>query len=260
MQLSNCLMKNFKQVYLLATIIFFSSIFNPQGGCAQKKLNLLVITKTNGFRHKSIDIGKEKLTEWGKAEKWKVTFSEDSTIVNDKVLGKTDVLVFLNSSGDILGSNERQSLVKFMKDGGSFVGVHCATCTEKEWPWFRQMIGARFDSHPKVQMARMAVNHEYAHPAINHLGDSLKMVDEWYNFQESVVSHAKVLLTLDESSYNGKKMDEEHPIAWFHDFEAGRVFYTGIGHTNETYQNEEFKKHLIGGINWAGRRLNLDEK
>ena len=224
---------------------------------AQEDLNVLVITTTNGFRHKSIPKGIEKMKDWSIEQQWNITFSDDSTQVNQRVLDKTDVLVFLNTKGNILGDSERKALVNYINKGGGFVGIHLASGTETEWPWFHQLIGAEFKDHPEVQSARMFVNKTFKHPSVDHLGDTFQIVDEWYNFKESVLPHVNVLLRLDESSYSGIKMGEDHPIAWYHYYEGGRVFYTGLGHTDEIYDDQDYRKHVIGAINWAGKRIDV---
>lgn len=237
-------------------IFLFALLFT---GCiyAQEDLNVLVITKTNGFRHKSIPKGIEKMKAWSNAEHWNINFTEDSTQINDKILDETDVLVFLNTKGDILGKPEEEALVRYINNGGGFVGIHLASGTETQWPWFHQLIGAEFKDHPEVQSARMTVDHTYKHPSVDHLGETFQIVDEWYNFKESVLPHVNVLLWLDESSYSGIKMGEDHPIAWYHYYEGGRVFYTGLGHTDEIYDNINYRKHIVGAVNWAGKRVDV---
>lgn len=222
-----------------------------------ENINVLVITTTNGFRHKSIPKAVEKMRDWSIAQKWKINFTDDSTQVNNKVLDKTDVLVFLNTKGNILGESEREALVNYINKGGGFVGIHLESGTETEWSWFHQLIGAEFKDHPEVQSARMFVDHTFKHPSIDHLGDTWQIVDKWYNFKESVLPHVNVLLSLDENSYGGTKMGKDHPIAWYHYYEGGRVFYTGLGHNNEIYDNEDYKKHVVGAINWAGKRIDV---
>jgi type 1 glutamine amidotransferase len=232
-------------------------LLDSQNILAQENLNVLVFTKTNGFRHASIPHSKEMLVKWSEEENWELVFTEDSTAINNKMLSDTDVLIFLNTSGNILGEQQKEALVRYINQGGGFVGVHVASNTEIDWPWFHQLIGAQFKDHPKVQSAKMFVDHSFQHPAVAHLGDTFQIVDEWYNFKESVLPHVNVLLTLDESSYQGKKMEEYHPIAWYHYYEGGRVFYTGLGHTEEVYENPDYKKHLANAINWAGKKIDV---
>jgi type 1 glutamine amidotransferase len=251
-------MKNKWNNYRLLKLLFgIALVFISNSMFGQDALNVLVISKTNGFRHRSIPKGIEKMKDWSKLENWNLTFSEDSTIINDEVLAEMDVLVFLNTKGNILGNSEKEAFINYINKGGGFVGIHLATGTETEWPWYHQLIGAEFKDHPKVQTAKMFVNHSYKHPSVDHLGEVFEIEDEWYNFKESVLPHVNVVLTLDESSYAGIKMEENHPIAWYHYYEGGRVFYTGLGHTDEIYDNEDYRKHISGAVNWAGKRIDV---
>ena len=244
-------------VYNKSVLLCLGILMISNGLFSQQNLNVLVFTKTNDFRHKSIPKSVEKFKAWAKAEQWNIEFSEDSTHINDKTLDQINVLIFLNTKGNILGNTEKEALVKYINTGGGFVGIHLASGTETDWDWFRKMIGAEFKDHPKVQPAKILVNHSFKHPSVAHFGDSFQIVDEWYNFEESVMPHVNVLLTLDENSYAGKKMGINHPIAWYHYYEGGRVFYTGLGHTDAIYGNEDYRKHIIGAINWAGKRMDI---
>ncbi|MDA9885789.1 ThuA domain-containing protein, partial [bacterium] len=76
--------------------------------------------------------------------------------------------------------------------------------------------------------------------------------DEWYNYIKPVSKDVNVLASLDENSYQGKKMNtDNHPITWYHHYDGGRVFYTGMGHTDEIYKDTRFQKLIQGAIVWA---------
>ena len=218
----------------------------------QSNPNILIFTKTEGFRHKSIPTGIAFMTELAQRNNWKISFSEDSNDFNDENLKQYNVLVFLNTSGDLFDENQKKALKKYMANGNGFVGVHAASNTEMEWPWFTEMIGATFKDHPKVQNATLHIDKASEHPSINHLNKIEVFRDEWYNFLNPVARHVNVLATLDEDSYQGKKMNtKNHPITWYHHFDGGRVFYTGMGHTNEIYQDLKFEKLIKGAILWT---------
>ncbi|WP_343328533.1 ThuA domain-containing protein [Polaribacter staleyi] len=213
--------------------------------------NILVFSKTNGWRHKSIPSGILALKKLGVENNWQMDFSEDSLVFNSKNLSKYKMLVFLNTTGNILGSEEEKSFKKFIHNGGSFVGIHSATDTEPNWPFYAEMIGAQFESHPKQQQAKLNVHNHKNHPAIAHFAPTFEKFDEWYNFKKPMASHINVLIDIDESSYKGKQMGTKHPISWYHTYEGARVFYTAMGHTNKTYTNPLFVKHLEEGMKWA---------
>jgi len=162
-----------------------------------------------------------------------------------------NAIIFLNTTQDVLGEKGEQAFEKYIHQGGGFVGIHAASDTEYKWDFYAKMVGAQFASHPKTQDAKMNVHKNCNHPSITHLDSEWIKKDEWYNFRNPVPTYVNVLLDLDESSYEGKRMGQYHPIAWYHYFEGGRVFYTGLGHTNQTYQNEKFLTHLKEGIRWA---------
>jgi len=147
--------------------------------------------------------------------------------------------------------NETQQVVfeQYIRSGGGFVGIHAAADTEYEWPWYGKLVGGYFESHPKIQKAVIHVKNS-KHLATKGLPVDWKRTDEWYNYK-SLNSDIKVLMTLDESTYEGGKNGSDHPIAWYHEYDGGRAFYTGIGHTNESYSEPLFLQHILGGILYA---------
>jgi len=213
---------------------------------------ILVFTKTAGYRHASIADGVAALQAMARAQKWVIEHTEDASVFTPEKLAPFKAIVFLNTSGDILDEAQMASLRGYLASGKGFVGVHAATDTETKDPWYPEMIGARFASHPKIQPANLNVHKRVAHPAIAHLGDRWHRTDEWYDFREPLAAKSTVLLDIDESSYEGGRMGAVHPMSWFHVFEGGRVFYTALGHTPESYREAEFLKHLQEGIRWAG--------
>lgn len=240
-------MKLKKLICFVVLILSFAVVHSQQ-----KNVNILVFSKTGAFRHKSIPTGIKFMTELASKNNWSVSFSEDSNHFTNTNLDQFNVLVFLNTSGDIFNENQKQALQHYMANGNGFVGIHAASDTEKEWPWFTKMIGATFKNHPKVQNATLNIEKSSGHPAINHLKETEVFKDEWYNFLKPVDKHVNVLASLDEDSYEGKKMNtKNHPITWFHYYDGGRVFYTGMGHVDEAYSDPRFEKMIHGAILWA---------
>lgn len=213
---------------------------------AQTPDQILVFTKTGGFRHKSIDVGVNALKQLGSENNFEITHTEDSKIFNTLQLQQFKVVVFLNTTGDILNSEQEQAFKTFINNGGSFVGIHAASDTEFDWPWYGKLVGAYFLSHPEQSEATI-VKTEVSHPAINHLSATWTHYDEWYNFK-SISEDIQELLMLDESSYNGGENGAYHPIAWYQEYDGGRSFYTGLGHTVASYSDPAFKEHILGGI------------
>jgi len=220
---------------------------------ASGPFQVLVFHGTAGFRHDSIPAGVDAVTELGTDHGFAVTSSEDPSVFLDASLDDFDVVVFLNTTGDILGPTEEEALERHIRSGNGFVGIHSATDTEYDWAWYGGLIGAYFMDHPAVQPAT-AHSTGSDHPAGIGLPPVFERVDEWYNFRSLPGPEVTVLATLDEASYQGGTMGELHPIAWAHDYDGGRSFYTAGGHTIESFSEPLFREHLAQGIIWAAGR------
>ncbi|MFD1829738.1 MULTISPECIES: ThuA domain-containing protein [Streptomyces] len=214
---------------------------------------ILVFTRTTGYRHDSIPQGTDAFRELAAALGLAATATEDPEELAAALAGEDcRAVVFLSTSGEVLTPGGREALRAYAERGGAFVGVHAATTTEYDWPWYGELLGARFDRHPALQPG-VAVVEDRDHPATAHLGPSWPFTDEWYDFRSSPRGRVRVLLSADESSYRGGGMGEDHPLAWCHENTGGRVFYTALGHTGESYADPAFRRHLLGGLAWAAR-------
>jgi len=220
----------------------------PESGPPDQK-QMLVFTKTNGFRHASIETGVAVLQDLAQQEGILMDHTEDSLLFNDANLSKYDLVVFLSTTGDIFGAEQEKAFQKFIEGGGAFMGIHAATDTEYDWPWYGELVGAYFESHPEQQEAELRVINQ-EHAATAHMSQSWKLYDEWYNFK-NVSPEIEVLMRLNEKSYQGGKNGDNHPIAWFHENLGGRAFYTGLGHTDATFKNPVFREHLQGGLRYC---------
>jgi type 1 glutamine amidotransferase len=208
---------------------------------------VLVFSRTTGFRHDSIPAGIAAIREMGG---FAVDATEDAGTFTLASLARYRAVVFLNTTGDVLGPAQQQAFEGYVRGGGGYVGVHSATDTEYDWPFYGELVGTWFKAHPAVQPGRIVVE-DRSHPATAHLGPAWSRSDEWYNFRDNPRPRVHVLLTLDESSYTGGLMGKDHPIAWCHQVGKGRSFYTGLGHTAESFREADFRAHLLGGIRWA---------
>ncbi|MBX2797943.1 MAG: ThuA domain-containing protein [Myxococcales bacterium] len=216
---------------------------------------VLLFTKTEGFRHDSIDVAVPAITEEGTDRGWTVTHTDDAAAFTVKGLQAFDVVVFLLTTGDVLDVDQQAAMEAFVNDGGGFAGVHSATDTEYGWPWYGELVGAYFDGHPAVQEAELTVD-DATHPATAHLKPRFSRTDEWYAFRENPRDTVDVLLSLDESTYDpgSNDMDGDHPIAWSQTIHGGRSFYSAGGHTLDSFAEPDFLQHLAEGIEWAAGR------
>lgn len=219
---------------------------------AQEPFAVLVFSKTAKYRHKCIPVGNTMLVELGQAHGFVTEVTEDANAFTDDNLKRFAVVVFHNTTGDVLDEEQEDAFERYIQAGGGFAGVHAATDTEYDWPWYNQLVGGYFAGHPKVQPARHDVV-DGDHPSTEHFEPSFVRTDEWYNFKQ-YNDGVSVLLTLDESTYKGGKMGDFHPIAWYHHFDGGRAWYTGGGHTKAAFAEPAFRQHVLGGVFWAAGR------
>ena len=213
---------------------------------------VLVFSRTAGYRHDSIEPGIAALRELGAERDWQVTATEDSARFNDAELALFDVVLFLNTTGDVLDSEQEAAFERYIRAGHGYVGVHAASDTEFDWPFYGELVGAYFREHPAIQRANLIVE-DATHAATRALPATWTRRDEWYSFRTNPRRAVQVLLSLDEASYStgSSSMNGDHPIAWAHEYEGTRSFYTALGHTKESYTEPLFLAHLVGGIEWA---------
>lgn len=208
---------------------------------------LLVFSKTTGYRHDSIETGVAAMHEIAADEGFQVDATEDAAAFTPGTLADYDAVVFLSSSGEVFDDAQRSALESYMRGGGGYVGIHAASATEYDWPFYGELAGAWFDQHPAVQPATVVVE-DHDHPATAHLPARWERLDEWYDFRADPRPRVRVLLSVDESTYEGGRMGAGHPIAWCHRVDAGRCFYTALGHTAESFSEPAFRTHLRGGL------------
>ena len=215
-----------------------------------QRFAVLVFSRTTGYRHASIPAGVDALRRLGRAHQIMVEVTEDGSAFTRQNLARYRVVIWLSTSGDVLDDDQRNAFEAYISDGGGYVGIHGAADTEYGWAWYGGLVGAYFRSHPEPQPATLTVR-DPQHPSTAHLTPAWHRFDEWYDFRSLLEPDVAVLLTLDEETYRGGGMGAYHPIAWCHEYEGGRAFYTGCGHTAESFDEPAFLQHLLGGIRWA---------
>jgi len=239
----------------LTAFLLIGAITFSMDVAAQSQFRALVFSKTKGFRHQSIPDGVLAIKKLGSKHRFQVFTTEDEAEFTTEKLAKYDVIVLVSTTGTIFNAEQKAAFEAFVRSGKGVVGIHSATDTEYDWKWYNDMIGAQFAHHPQQQTARLKVVNRN-HPSTYHLEENWLMTDEWYAFK-NFNKNVNVLVKLDETSYDvgsrdGKPMGMgDHPISWYHVYDGGRVFYTGLGHTDEAYQDESFLTHVLGGIWWA---------
>ncbi len=213
--------------------------------------SVLVFTKTSGFRHDSIEPGVEAVKELGREHGFSVTWTENSGYFTPGNLAEYDAVIFLNTSEEVFDNDDQRNAFKgYIQNGGGYVGVHAASDTEYDWSWYGELVGAYFDNHPPGVIPAVIDVVDHDHPSTAHLPERWDRTDEWYNFG-FIYDELNVLMKLDTDSYEGSDHPGNHPIAWYHEYDGGRSFYTASGHTIESFSEPEFLQHLLGGIQYA---------
>lgn len=235
---------------LLKHTALFLLLVLPYNLSAQSK-RVLIFAKTAGFHHTSIQKAMPILHGALAKKSIIADTTRDALVFTATNLKKYKAVIFLNTSGDILDESQQKAFQDYIRGGGGFVGIHAATDTEYDWPWYNKLVGAYFLSHPQQQKAITNVV-DKSHPATSFLPEKWERTDEWYNFKD-ISPDIKVLAYLDESSYEGGKNGDKHPFIWYQEFEGGRSFYTGVGHRDDNYEEPLVIQHIVAAIVWAGK-------
>ena len=221
------------------------------------QMSVLLFTKTAGFRHANIPYGITKLKEMAAENDILLYHTEDASIFDyNNYLRHFNTVLFFNTSGDILDEQQQQEFQLYINKGGSFLGIHAACDTEKDWPWYGELVGAYFLSHPAKQTA--TVNILESHPTTEGLPLLWERYDEWYNFTNNVHDNENitVLANVDESTYSGTQMGEIHPMIWYQHYDGGRSYFTAMGDTAESFDDPLYMSNILKALQWC----NTDNK
>ena len=220
---------------------------------------VLVYTKNGkGYVHDNIPASVAALKKLGAENNFAVDVSDDPARFTDRNLKRYQALIFDNTNNEIFDNEEQKAAFqRYIRAGGGFVGIHSTSGAMREWPWFWEMLGGKFLRHPKLQTFTVKVK-DPQDPSTAHLPETFAWTDEFY-FLDNMPKGLHVLLagdltTLDDPAkekYPGKTFGDEFPLAWRHQFDGGREWYTALGHKPEHYSDPKLTKHILGGILWA---------
>jgi type 1 glutamine amidotransferase len=243
----------------LIAIILIQFTIGKTAFSQSKQFKALLVTTTKGWHHESLHAGVLAIQQLGIKNHFDVVLQESPTYITDKNLEQFKVIIFLNTTGDILDSAAQKVMERFIQSGKGFVGIHSASDTEYDWDWYNRLVGRMFHIHPAIQTAKLNVV-DSTFPGIMGFAQAGLWTDEWYEFGPEKVNDLKYILSIDENSYDPKAqwgekkglgMGKLHPVAWYHNFDGGRSFYTALGHVPAVFGNPIFLNHLYAGIYWA---------
>ncbi len=248
-----------KSLWLAALVcsLLILSCSNKREG----KPKVLVFSKTMGFKHASIGSGISAIQKLGQEHGFEVDTTKNAAYFEEDSLRQYAAVIFVNTTGDILNNKEEAAFERYIQAGGGFVGIHSATDTEYDWNWYGKLVGAYFNGHPAgtPEADFHIVDRDFG--ATRFFTDTVwHRTDEMYNFKK-INPDVKVLITIDEATYEGGTNGGYHPMSWYHEYDGGRAFYTALGHTDASYEDSLYLQHLLGGIEYAiGENLELDYK
>lgn len=215
---------------------------------------VLVFSKTLGYRHASITNGIATIRELGTKNGFNVEATEDSNAIGRTNLSRFQAVVFLSVTGDVLDSEQEAVFKEYLLDGGGFVAIHGSifgpSACEDHWKWYGDMWCCAFTNHSAVCPGTVVIE-DAAHPSTIHLPNRWLRTEEWYNYTGNPRGCARVLATVDETTYQGGTVGGDHPIAWCRRIGKGRMWYTAMGHTESSFREPLFMQHLLGGIQVA---------
>lgn len=237
-------------LWFTAMLLICSSLARAQNP------RVLMFYKTAGYKHASIPAGIKAIQKLGAENKFDVDTTTDVAKFTTANLKQYAALIFLSptGSGVFKDSTNKEAFKHYIEAGGGYVGIHSATDFEYDWQWYGNLVGAYFNNHPNPQVAVLDVV-DSTNMATKFLPRHWKRFDEWYSYKW-MAKDLHVLITIDENSYDfgnkpELKMGANHPMAWYHNYDGGRAFYTELGHTDESFVDPLYLQHLLGGIKYA---------
>ena len=219
---------------------------------------VLVYSGSTGFRHDSIPAGVEAVKAIATKGGYDVEATEDPAVFTKEKLQAFKVIVFVSTTTDpkkpesewFVGER-RDALQSFLKDGKGVVALHAAGDSHYHWPWYGKMIGGYFERHPKGTPKAVQTVVDARHPATAKLPKTIERNDEWYYYKDFNPT-MRLLITVDPATIGEGEADvNPNPLVWCHEYGGGRVFYSGLGHTSESYSEPYITTLISGGLAWA---------
>ena len=229
-----------------------------------ERMNIAVTTQTEGFRHDNIPVAVNAIKNLAKENNWQIYHTEDPLFFTKDNLDTLDLIIFLQTTGNIFDDDQKQAIEHFVEQGGGLLTIHTGTVTENNWVWYIDNLGAVFVGHPPVQKGKLIIE-DRNHPSTAFFPDSIWVIeDEWYFFDRNPREDVHVLISIDEFSYDVdynewfdgvNHLKGDHPLVWYKHVGQGIIFQTALGHPIELYSDSLFIKHLKGAILWtAGKK------
>ncbi|MYM89497.1 ThuA domain-containing protein [Rugamonas sp. FT82W] len=226
---------------------------------ADNQYKVLVLAMPGKYHYEYIPVARDSFERLARLHAFELTYTSEPAAF-DGDLGQYAAVVFLNTPGEELSAPRRRKFEEYMKAGGNAMLVHRALIIPPNtWPWFEKLVGRAIGVHPMLQTGVVDVV-DKNFPAAYGLPQRWLWSDEWYVSTNPYNISVKPVLNVDEATYDPAKiwpgqvatgMGKDHPVAWYHHVEQGRVFVTALGHSGEMYRDPQYLAHLMGGLYWT---------
>lgn len=257
--------------YLSAVLTFLILLNNTsvaQAPVNWKKVSVLVYTKNGkGYVHDNIPSAVSCIQQLGRTHGFRVDTSSNAAVMTEDNLKQYTLLLFPSTNNDVFDTDrQRLAFRHYIEAGGGFVGLHSVTGTERNWKWFKQLLGGTFSWHARFQKFTVRTI-DGAHPSVQGLPKVWEKEDECY-FAKELYPGPKVLMAHDITTLNMADTAQKalilknaggyaelYPAVWTHDFDGGRTWCTVLGHDKKDYTDPVFVQHILGGIRYVASQV-----
>jgi uncharacterized protein len=258
-------MKNLHRLVLslLLIVSLLQAEAQDQKKVSWKKVKVLVYTKNGkGYVHDNISSAVAAIQKLGNEKGFKVDVSDDPTVFTDDKLKEYSFLLFPSTNNDVFDTDsQRVAFRRYIQAGGGFVGLHSVIGTERNWRWFKMMLGGTFVWHPKFQPLEIKVL-DKSHPSVANMPSLWKKEDETY-FMKEIYPGINVVMAHDLSAMKPNEKDsarikelganfgDYYPAVWHHKFDGGTIWITTLGHNKKDYQDPVYVNHIFQGMTYV---------
>ncbi len=253
-------------ITLLILCFLIPAALAEDGKVNWKKVNVLVFTKNGkGYVHENIPFAVKCIQKLGEQYGFKTDVSESPSVFTEENLKQYSILIFTSTNNDVFDTDEQRLAFRhFIEAGGGFVGVHSVVGTERNWTWFKMMLGGTFSWHPKFQKYSIQVI-DAGHPSVSGLPKVWQKEDECY-FQKELYPGVKAVLAHDLSTLdvaadslklklNRGTFGRYYPAAWYQQFDGGTIWITALGHDKNDYEDPTYVQHIFQGIKFVAGEI-----
>ena len=253
-----------KTRFLILTLLFFfagnvcfAQKYDNKAANLKGKKVLLFTKNGEGYVHDNIPASIEMFFKLSASEGFQLDTTTNSGIFALKDLQKYHAVVFSNTNDEVFDTQEeRDGFVSYIRSGKGFVGIHSAGGTERNWAWYKQLVGGTFDFHPPLQKFQVKVV-DASHPSTKDQPTVRTVNDELY-FMTEINPTVRILMVSDFSSpdYKSDKpmpttFGKLFPCVWCNDFDGGRQWFSALGHAPADYSDPNYVAHILGGLKWV---------